>query len=126
AALPTLAALGIGSLKVALAVEREVLAQRVRQRARAMIAGGLLEEAQALAGRAVPAGDAVGYPQASAYLRGMMTRAELEEALTRATMRYAKRQMTWLRGEPALQWIPAGAGAAKALERAARETLGWT
>jgi tRNA A37 N6-isopentenylltransferase MiaA len=56
----------------------------------------------------------------------MCTRAELEQALTRATLRYAKRQMTWLRGEPALCWVTSGPGALDALERSARESLGWT
>lgn len=124
--LPTLAARGARVLKVALAVDRDVLAGRIRARARAMIDGGLLEEAESLEGRDVPAGDAVGYQQALAYLRGMCTRAELEQALTRATLRYAKRQMTWLRGEPALCWVTSGPGALDALERSARESLGWT
>lgn len=126
APLPTLAARGARVLKVALAVDRDVLAARIRERARAMIDGGLLDEAQALAGRDAPAADAVGYPQALAYLRGMCTREELEQILTRATLRYAKRQMTWLRSEPALRWITSGAAACTELERLARESLGWT
>ncbi|HVA36135.1 MAG TPA: tRNA (adenosine(37)-N6)-dimethylallyltransferase MiaA [Candidatus Dormibacteraeota bacterium] len=124
--LPTLAARGARTLKAALAIDRERLAERVRRRTRAMIDGGLLAEAEALEGRDAPAADAVGYPQALAYLRGMCTRGELDELLARATMRYAKRQMTWLRAEPSVRWIPAGAEAADAVERAARETLGWT
>ncbi|TAM74890.1 tRNA (adenosine(37)-N6)-dimethylallyltransferase MiaA [bacterium] len=125
-ALPTLAARGERVLKVALAIDRKVLAGRIRERVRAMIDGGLLAEAESLDGRDAPAADAVGYPQALAYLRGMCTRAELEEALTRATLRYAKRQMTWLRREPALCWVTSGAGALAELERSARESLGWT
>lgn len=124
--LPTLAARNSRVLKAALAVDRDVLAARIRERTRTMIDGGLLDEAEALAGRDAPAADAVGYPQALAYLRGMCTRAELEQMLTRATLRYAKRQMTWLRGEPALHWVTGGAGAFAELERAARESLGWT
>lgn len=126
ATLPTLRARGIGVLKVALDVDRATLAQRVRARTRAMIDGGLLAEAEALEERDVPAADAVGYPQALAYLRGMCTREELETTLARATLRYAKRQMTWLRRERSLRWVASGGGAAAEVERAARETLGWT
>jgi|SRR5579872_1314614 len=126
ATLPTLATRGANVLKVALKIDRSALERRIRERTRAMIDGGLLEEAELLEGRDAPAADAVGYPQALAYLRGMSTREELEATLARATRRYAKRQMTWLRREPSLRWITAGPGAVAEVERAARETLGWT
>ncbi|TAM58682.1 tRNA (adenosine(37)-N6)-dimethylallyltransferase MiaA [bacterium] len=125
-ALPTLVSRGTRMLKFALMLDRAELSRRIRARTQAMIERGLLDEAQALEERDAPAADAVGYPQASAYLRGLCTRAELEETLARATRRYAKRQMTWLRGEPALRWVVSGAGAFSEIERWARESLGWT
>lgn len=110
---------GIPFLKTFLNVDQCELQTRIERRTDAMIANGLLEEAQAVGEDAVAA-NAVGYPQALAYLRGWCTQAELRELLMRATRRYAKRQTTWFRGEPDTHWlVPA------AIEQAAREMLGW-
>lgn len=93
--------------------------ERIAQRASAMIANGLLEEAEAVGPDAV-AGNAVGYPQALAYLQGWSTRAELATTLARATRRYARRQRAWFRSEPDVRWVDP-----LAVEALARELLGW-
>jgi tRNA dimethylallyltransferase len=82
-----------------------------------------LEEAQRIGGDVVAA-DAVGYPHALAYLRGWTTRGELRALLIRATRRYAKRQRTWFRAEPRMTGVSVSEGV-DALERLARERLGW-
>jgi tRNA dimethylallyltransferase len=92
---------------------------RIDARTRAMIAGGLLAEAETIGADAVAA-DAVGYPQALAYLRGWSTGAELEATLTRATRRYARRQRAWFRSEPDVRWV-----SPDQVEPLARELLGW-
>lgn len=117
--LPTLASAGIPFLKVALTVDPVDLQGRIERRTDAMLAGGLVEEAEAIGAGAVAA-SAVGYPQALAYLRGWCTHRELRSSLIRATRRYAKRQNLWLRREPNVVWL-----APDAVERAAREMLGW-
>lgn len=99
------------------------LDRRIALRVDAMLASGLLEEAERL-GPHVVAADAVGYPHALAYLHGFATRAELRAQLIRATRRYAKRQATWFRSEPDLHRVPIDAAAAE-LERLARELPGW-
>lgn len=90
--------------KLYLDVPIDVLEGRIQQRVDAMLEDGLLEEAERLGETAVAA-DAVGYPQASAYLRGHATRAELRMHLMRATRRYAKRQQTWFRVEPGVERV---------------------
>ena len=80
---------------------------------------GLVEEAERVGSGAVAA-NAVGYPQALAYLRGWSSRDELRRQLNRATRRYARRQRAWFRSEPATLWLDPAAVAG-----AARETLGW-
>jgi tRNA dimethylallyltransferase len=90
--------------KIYLDVPIGVLEERIRQRVDAMLERGLLEEAERLGETAVAA-DAVGYPQASAYLRGHATRSELRMHLMRATRRYAKRQETWFRSEPDVERV---------------------
>jgi len=93
--------LGVPYRKIALAVAPDVLARRIDARVDAMLAAGLLDEAERVGARAVAA-DAVGYREALAYLAGWSTEAELREHLARNTRRYAKRQATWLRSEPDL------------------------
>lgn len=119
ASLASLRASNIPFVKLALDIPIEVIDARIEARADAMVSGGLLEEAERIGDRAIAA-NAVGYPQALAYLRGWSTHDELRGALVRATRRYARRQRSWLRGEPGITWV-----APASLEAAAREKLGW-
>lgn len=114
---------GSAFLKVWLEIEQKELDERIERRTDAMLEAGLLAEAERVGMEAVAA-DAIGYPQALAYLRGWMTREELRTLLVRATRRYAKRQRTWFRSEPDLLRVEAHR-AGKELERLAREHLGW-
>jgi len=87
---------------------REVLAQRIAARARAMFASGLVEETQALLAAGLeqaPPMSSIGYVQARAVLAGTMTREQAIEDLVRQTRLYAKRQMTWFKKEPGLRRI---------------------
>ena len=115
----SLASEAIPFYKVFLEVDASELERRIERRTDAMLAGGLLEEAERIGPGAVAA-NAVGYPQALAYLHGWSTFAELRAALVRATRRYAKRQAAWFRSEP-------GTHRARAVdvERLARENIGW-
>ncbi len=117
----TLRAANIPFVKVALRVEMTGLEPRIARRTEAMLAGGLLDEAERIGTGAIAA-DAVGYREAQAYLRGWLTDGELRTMLTRNTRRYAKRQMTWFRGEPDITWIDPHDNAA--LEAVAK-ALGW-
>jgi tRNA dimethylallyltransferase len=115
----TLPAAGIPFVKVFLEIDSVALDARILRRTDAMLAAGLVEEAERVGTEAVAA-NAVGYPQALAYARGWCTLAELRTLLVRATRRYAKRQQAWFRSEPQTHWLPAAAVAA-----AAREKLAW-
>ena len=105
--------------KVALDVPVADIDARIARRTDAMLAHGLLDEAERI-GASAAAADAVGYPQALAYLGGLSTRSELRAALARATRRYARRQLTWFRREPDVVWLAPGDVAAAASAR-----LGW-
>lgn len=97
-------ALTAGSWRaVTLEPPREALYARCNARLDAMVAGGALAEVQRLLDRnldpALPALKAVGVQPLAAHLRGD---TPLEAALTTArqdTRHYAKRQMTWARGQ---------------------------
>jgi tRNA dimethylallyltransferase len=85
--------------------ERAWLHQRIARRFRQMLSRGLVEEVAALrdSGKlqaGMPALRAVGYRQTWAHLEGNLDRGALAERGIAATRQLARRQLTWLRGEP--------------------------
>lgn len=85
--------------------DRAVLHARIAQRFDAMLAGGLLDEVEALRRRGdlspvLPSIRCVGYRQAWAYLDGEIDMATLREQGIAATRQLCKRQITWLRSTP--------------------------
>ncbi|MCL2579479.1 MAG: tRNA (adenosine(37)-N6)-dimethylallyltransferase MiaA [Oscillospiraceae bacterium] len=89
--------------------DRQTLYRRIDQRVEQMLAGGLLDEVQALAARNLSgtAAQAIGHKEFAAYLKGEQTLAEAAEMLKRQTRRYAKRQLTWLRRDARIHWLVA-------------------
>ncbi|MGD2137818.1 MAG: tRNA (adenosine(37)-N6)-dimethylallyltransferase MiaA [Gammaproteobacteria bacterium] len=102
-------------LKLALLPEdRALLQARIEARFRSMLASGFVDEVRVLFDRGdldseLPALRAVGYRQIWAYLAGETTYEAMEKQGMVATRRYAKRQLTWLRNESALECFPAEA-----------------
>ncbi|WP_068874735.1 MULTISPECIES: tRNA (adenosine(37)-N6)-dimethylallyltransferase MiaA [unclassified Phenylobacterium] len=90
---------------VALEPPREALYARCDARLEAMIATGALDEVRALMARgldpALPAMKAVGVRELAAHLRGETNLPTALAAAQQETRRYAKRQMTWMRGQMA-------------------------
>jgi len=90
---------------VALEPPRDVLYARCDARLEAMVEAGVLDEVAALTARGLdprlPAMKAVGLREFAAHLRGETGLAEAVDAAQRETRRYAKRQMTWMRGQMA-------------------------
>jgi tRNA dimethylallyltransferase len=117
--LATLASEGLAWQTIFLDVPLAQLDARIADRTTRMLEGGLLEEAESVGSDAVAA-NAVGYPQALAFLSGWSTYEELRVSLERATRRYARRQRAWFRNERAALWLPPDRVAG-----AAREKLGW-
>jgi len=78
---------------------REILAERIGARFAAMLEGGALEEARAIAAAGLPAHDPhlrpVGARELLAHLAGDMTLEAAAERAIAATRAYAKRQRTW-------------------------------
>ena len=87
---------------IAINLDRDELYRRCDTRFDAMIAAGAVEEANAINALgldpALPAMRAVGLPPLLAYLRGELSMQEACAAAKTATRNYAKRQITWLRG----------------------------
>jgi len=81
----------------------EVLAGRIEARTRGMFRAGLVEEVRSLLARypaSTTAMQAIGYKEVRDHLQGRLSLGEAEREVTQATLRYAKRQRTWFRGEP--------------------------
>src|SRR5262245_1209671 len=118
---------------VGLRRERARLNRSLADRARAMVARGMMAEVEGLlaAGHdeTLPAMGGIGYRQFAAVIKGRMTVDEALSLMIRDTCRYAKRQMTWFAREPEVEWIDvdqAGGidGAAEGiLKRVAQEGL---
>jgi tRNA dimethylallyltransferase len=95
--------------------DRCVLHESLRRRFQSMMAAGFLDEVRALRDRGDlsarhPSMRAVGYRQLWAHLEGQFGLAEAVERGVAATRQLAKRQLTWLRGEPLGTWIDPGSG----------------
>jgi tRNA dimethylallyltransferase len=98
---------GFRLLKIGLNPPRRALYDRLNQRAAAMFSSGLVEETRQLLeqyGR-VKALDSLGYRQALAVLDGTMSEAAAVEAAQQGHRNYAKRQLTWFRREPEVNWL---------------------
>lgn len=90
-------------------VNRQDLYRRIDKRVDEMIAAGLEAEIDALIAMGVPPEatslQAIGYKELLAYRRGELTREEAIDRIKQLSRNYAKRQLTWLRKNPALHWI---------------------
>jgi tRNA dimethylallyltransferase len=92
--------------------DRAALAERIARRFDRMADAGFLEEVRALMVRGdltsdMPSMRAVGYRQLWGHLAGEYAWDEARRRAIVATRRLAKRQLTWLRGEPSIDTLPA-------------------
>ena len=96
-------------LRLALNPPRAELYQRINQRAAAMFDLGLVEETARLLARYGPppprALQSLGYAQATAVLAGTLTREAAVVSAQAGHRQYAKRQLTWFRRDPHLNWM---------------------
>ena len=109
---------------VAIQYPRDVLYRRINDRVDAMLAGGFLEELQALLaaghGAHVEQLRTLGYREFMAHLRGEVSYEDARAAMQQNTRRYAKRQLTWFRADDRIEWIAPDEQAAW-VERFAKE-----
>jgi tRNA dimethylallyltransferase len=99
-----------GVVQLGIDVPRDILDVRIEQRVRRMWGAGFVDEVRALRERGLADGRtasrALGYRQVLAYLDGRATEEEaFHETVTR-TRRFARRQDSWFRRDPRIQWLP--------------------
>lgn len=105
-------------LKFAIDMPREELFDRINRRVEAMMEAGLLDEARrvyplrhAKTGHPVlNALNTVGYKELFACFDGEMNLATAVARIQKNTRVYAKKQLTWLRRDPSVIWLPTTAG----------------
>ena len=91
---------------IGLEAPREKLYDRINLRVDQMMEKGLLQEVAALlAEQDNNALQTVGYKELFAHLNGYSTLVEAVEAIKQNTRRYAKRQLTWFKRNPATTWF---------------------
>ena len=99
---------GFRILRLGLNPDRDALYDRINQRAQRMFDSGLVDETRSLIeryGDSAWALSSLGYKQAGQLIRGEMDGAGSVLAAQQAHRNYAKRQMTWFRREPEVQWL---------------------
>jgi tRNA dimethylallyltransferase len=96
-------------LEIGLNSAREHLVERLARRVEGMWAKGLVQEVAGLVDLGIrdskTASQAIGYAQALAQLDGKMTEAEAMTETTMLTQRYSRRQMSWFRRDPRINWF---------------------
>lgn len=114
-------------LKIAPQWEREELYQRIDLRLEKMFEAGWLEEVQSLYDQGwedeLRYLRILGYNELLDVVKGKLPLSEAKEAIRLATHRFAKRQLTWLKKEPNLKYIPAGEGLYERARASVRQFL---
>ena len=95
-------------------VRRQDLYDRIDKRVDKMLEAGLLEEIRDLLARGIPekctAMQAIGYKEFVAALSGQCAIEEAAVQVQQSSRRYAKRQLTWFRRNPAMHWLSRNPG----------------
>jgi tRNA dimethylallyltransferase len=109
-----------------LVLARAELYARIEARVDRMVSAGLVEEVRGLVARGLDqdlvAMKGLGYAQIGRHLRGEYDFAEAVRRLKGDTKRFAKRQLTWFRADPRIEWVDVSeaggpAGAARIIEK---------
>ena len=112
---------------IALNPPRAELYRRINERAEKHFADGLVAEVQGLLDDGVPPNSSAlgahGYRRVVEYLKGERDLPSAIEQTRRDVRHYAKRQLTWFRQEPGVEWVN-GFGDDPAVQRTVVEQLG--
>lgn len=97
------------TVMIGLRPPRELLDSRIDSRVAEMWRDGLIDEVKSLVPHGIRSGRtasrALGYAQALAEIDGTMTEAEAQAETAQMTRRYARRQESWFRPDPRIEWF---------------------
>lgn len=97
------------AIVVGIATERAVLRQRIRDRSEQLFKDGVVNEATLLGKKYGWGSEAMTgniYPLVQRYNRGEISFQEMKEKFMTLDWRLAKRQLTWLRRNSFIKWLP--------------------
>ncbi len=115
--------------KIGLRWQKEELRRRIEERTQAMLDPWAEEVEQILTSgvpASAPAWRAIGYQSVADWVNGLGTRSDACEAIVKETWQYSKRQGTWLRKEPYLQWVDLNEGNHNRILSGDAWTVDWT
>jgi len=109
------------SVKIGIERERKELYQRIEKRVDGMIEHGLVEEVKGILEKGyhpeLKPLQSLGYRQVIARLNGAFDLDEAIRLIKRDTKQYAKRQLTWFKADPEVEWFTLPQDAEKIEER---------
>jgi len=93
-------------IKIGLNIEKEDANKKIEDRVDKMISDGLFEEAlKLLPFQHLNALNTVGYKEIFAFFNHIHDRSEAIRLIKQNSRHFAKRQMTWFKKDPAIQWV---------------------
>jgi len=99
------------SFFIGLCKDRKILYNDIDRRVECMFEQGLIEEVKELLdkgyGQSYPLRQATGYKEAARYIKGEISLKECIELVKRNSRRLAKKQLTWFKADPRINWIRA-------------------
>lgn len=99
---------GLDILMLGLKMDRAALYRRIDARVDAMIKAGLVREVEGLLDSGIdpglPSMQGLGYKEIANAILGRCTLEQAVADIKRGTRRYAKRQETWFKRDPRIQW----------------------
>jgi tRNA dimethylallyltransferase len=92
---------------VGVVMDREALSERIATRVDEMLGAGLVQEVEAVIerGASKTARKAIGFKEAEAVLSGELSLDEAADQIKRRHRQYVKRQLTWMRKLPGVEFI---------------------
>lgn len=103
--------IGFEKLKIGFKADKEQLKIRVQSRICLMLEQGFVQEVQKFLDLGLadwPPLQSVGYFEVKEYLEGRCHQTELVEKITISTLQLIKKQMTWFKRDPEIQWFEIG------------------
>lgn len=113
-----------GTIIVGIATNKRVLMDRIAARTEQLFDHGVVKEATLLGKKYGWNNEAMTgniYPLVRSYLEGEHTVAEIKDKFTTLDRRLAKRQLTWLRANPYIEWLELSEVAGYVFSRVATE-----
>jgi tRNA dimethylallyltransferase len=89
-------------------LESDILDERIQKRTAQMLAMGFETEVKMLCakyGEDLPLLNTLGYSEMKQYLRGEIPLEKAEQLIVLHTRQFAKRQRTWFRADPTIEWF---------------------